>query len=136
MAGRFEPFELSDLEAIRVQPRHAGLVPIILAHPLVFQHAMVGPWSYTYWLACGRPVACAGITTSGEGWAFLGEDMRRVMVPCSRATRQVHEVYARSVGPVKWHVDRRHPEAVRWAELIGLRPTGEVEPAGEVWKFT
>lgn len=130
MSGKFEPFEIADLEDIHVQGRHAALTPRILARPLVFYPLMVGPWSWTYWTATGRPVACAGILPNGYAWAFLGADMRRDMIPFLRATQQVLEAHRGSTGPVRSEIDSSHPEAVRWARLLGFR-----HEAGETWIF-
>lgn len=127
MTGRFEPFAVSDLEDMVVQPRHAFLVQPILARPLYFQSVMVGPYSWTYWTAFGQPVACAGILRNGHAWAFLGADMRRHMVPFLRATRLALEAHP---GPVLCEIDMDRPEAVRWAGILGFRPD-----AGKVWKF-
>ncbi len=131
MAGKFELFEFGDLDNIRAQARHAGVLRTVRAHPLAFKHLMETPWSWTYWRACGRPVACAGILYTGDAWAFLGEDMKDDMVPFLRATRNVLEAYSGAVGPVKSQIDTGHPEAVRWARLLGFR-----QAAGENWKFS
>lgn len=127
MSGRFEPFAISDLEVIDVQPSHRAVAAKVLERPLIFQKLMVGPYSWTYWTAFGQAVACAGILPGGKAWAFLGSDMRRHMAVFVGGTRQALMAHP---GPVYADIDSNSPQAVRWARILGFRPDG-----GQVWKF-
>lgn len=131
MSLKIEPFSFSDLLLFEVQEAHAPLLPRLLARPLTVQRAAEGPWSYTAWLPCGVPAAACGILHNGYAWALLAPDMRRHMLAVTRAVSAILADYRVAVGPVSAEIDTSHPEAVRWAALLGFRPLG----AGRTWVY-
>lgn len=121
MTGVWKPFELSDLTQVPVQDRHAHLVPLITLRPLAMTPMLTGLYSWTYWSGTGRPVFCGGVIGKGNWcWAFLARDMRKHMVAVTRGTRATLALHP---GPVRASIDPKHPEAVRWANILGFERT-------------
>lgn len=117
------PFEVADLETLDVYPRYRNARLTILSQPDDYAHKLETPFSWTMWHPAGWPIGCAGINPlTDEAWAFLGRDMRRYMVPFSRAVRKFGlDPYLERCGPPLAYVDRDHPEAYRWVKLLGFR---------------
>lgn len=114
---RFEP---ADLDAIEIQPRHASGITALVAERPGLKHLMRN-WGYTAWTPYGVPAAICGVLPNGTAWAILATDLKRFMVPISRAVRAVLKAHAREQGPVWADIDSTHPEAVRWARALGFR---------------
>jgi len=86
-----------------------------------------GPYAKTMWHSSGFPVGCGGVfPETGEGWAFINNDMRQLHPQFCRATRDyVLDEWLKHEGtPVYARVDSRLPNGERWLKLIGFRPTG------------
>lgn len=116
------PFEVSHLLDITVQPEHAVLMPLLWGLGLTaLRRSMVGPWSWTA-MQEDVPVAACGIVESGHAWAFLSVDMRRNLIPVTRAVRRVLDTHRHAVGPVLAHIDEANKNAVRWAKFLGFKP--------------
>lgn len=113
-------FDPADLDAIEIQPRHAaGIVKLVAEHPEL--KYLMRNWGYTAWTPYGVPAAICGVLPNGTAWAILAADVRRVMVPLTRAVRAVLTTHAKTQGPVWADIDSTYPEAVRWARALGFR---------------
>ena len=123
------PFRLSDLLHLEVQERHVAIWPVLWRMGFHLR-CMLGPWSWTAELD-GRPIAACGILEDGYAWALLGEGLSGNMIPVTRTVRNALVSHARVIGPVYAHVDDTHPEAVRWARVLGFKPF-----EGITWRFT
>ena len=128
MSVNMRPFRLSDLLHLRVQSRHLAISPILWRQGLGLRR-IIGPWSWTAELA-GSPVAACGILDNAYAWALLGEGLGRTMIPVIRTTRNALVSHVIVRGPVYAHIDGDHPEAVRWARLLGFAPC-----EGITWRF-
>ncbi len=120
---------MSDLLLLDPQEVHRPAVALALRYASTVQRAWAGRWAWTMWAASGVPLACCGIH-EGRAWAILGRDLRRYMVPLTRAVRIALEAHAAAEGPVTADVDEGHPEAVRWTTFLGFR-----REAPGVWRF-
>lgn len=129
MSVKIRPFKLSDLLRLEVQKRHMAIWPIIWRQGLNLQK-MLGPWSWTA-ERDEQPIAACGILEGGWAWALLGEGLGRDMVPVIRTTRNALVSHATVLGPVYAHIDDTHPEAVRWAGILGFEPF-----EGITWRFS
>lgn len=123
MSVKIEPFRTDDLLYLETQERHAHLIPIFYKRLGLFgMQQLVSEFSWTAWSGYGQAVACCGILPDGGTWAFLSRDCRRVMIPVTRAVRQVLQVFAGVHGAPYADIDSTYLEAVRWAKLLGFRP--------------
>ncbi|MGD9724410.1 MAG: hypothetical protein AB7U76_24490 [Pirellulales bacterium] len=116
-ASRFRAIQVSDF--YEIEP-HAGLtevMPCMLAKPLVLQQVADNPFAFAMEVD-GKVVALAGITDLGEVWAILSATIRPSMLRLTRYTQAMLRIGGR---PVKAHVQRADPAAVRWALLLGFR---------------
>lgn len=97
---------------LKVQPRHREV------HRIIIEGLDRVPLDGAYTLLRdGEPVAIGGIH-DGLGWALLGEDLRRgEMVVIHRVASKLLRGYNR---PVVAEIDETHPEAVRWAKVLGM----------------
>ena len=129
MSVKIRPFRLSDLLHLEVQERHLAISPFLWRQGLSLR-CMLRPWSWTAELD-GVPVSACGILDNSYAWSLLGEGLGSNMIPVIRATRRALVSYARVVGPVYAHIDDTHPEAVRWARLLGFEPF-----EGVTWRFS
>lgn len=122
---RVEPFRMADLDLLPVQERHNGTLATVLALPRDVTISLLETrWSWTAWSPSGIALACCGVLPNGEAWAFLACDLRRYMVPVSRAVRKVMQDHARAVGPVTATTLPDFPQAERWVRLLGFRQEG------------
>lgn len=132
MRVNFEPFAFPDLLDLEIQPRHARIRKILLANMIPLKSLMEGPYSWTAWSAHGRPLACCGILADGRTWALLSPRLGQAMKPVSQAVRAVLEAHP---GTPWADIDPSYLEAVRWARMLGFRPTGAgpwiYEPTGD-----
>jgi hypothetical protein len=139
----FRPFEIADLDTLEIQPQHVELRELIDTVPRdLLARVMEGPYSWTAWTPYGIPVAACGILRSGEAWAILCADLSRSMVPVTRKVREVLRQYAKEVGPATASIEKSHPEAVRWARVLGFQrvgsdqyPLGVFGPCCELWRY-
>ena len=116
-------FKREDLDAIPVQDRQRFALPFVTDAAL--EQMEQGP---AYTLHDDGPVACAGIV-SGDvpvAWAWLSEDVP--MLALHRYVRAALQAvpYCIAYGALDW------PQALRWLELLGFTPTGEVEELGGI----
>lgn len=120
MSVEFRPFTPGDLYRIDVQERHKWVLDAMQRRPLSVA-ALENEWAWTA-TAGGSVLCCAGAIDS-EMWCFLARDLRRHMVPITRYGRAMMAAHLATVGGRLWaHIDPAHPEAVRWAQMGGLRP--------------
>lgn len=131
MTVKFEPFSISDLPLLDVQPRHKHILPIVYRNILSLAPQLSGPWSWTAWSVYGVPIAAAGVLKNGFAWALLGQDLRRNMVAVHRAVGSVLEQRSDIGLPTYATIDPEYRAAVRWAKALGFRPASS---AG-VWVF-
>ena len=129
MSVNMRPFRLSDLLHLEVQERHAAVAPLLWRQGLSIK-CMLGPWSWTTELD-GRPVASYGVLENAYAWALLGEDLGRTMVSITRSVQSILASHAMIRGPVYEEIDPTHPEAIRWACILGFEPF-----EGTTWRFT
>ncbi len=131
MSVEIAPFELADLVKMDIQPKHASIKPLFCRYILSLGE-LVGPWSYTAWNQYGLPVASIGVLLNGYVWAFLSPALRRDMLAVTRYAMGVMDDHALAVGPILADIDAEHPEAVRWAKLLGFRQSSK----GATWQFS
>ena len=124
MSLQFLPFEVSDLDAMDVQARHRPILEMAQWAAGQIKKTVEGPYSWTAWTPYGQAVAACGILEDGHAWAFLGTGSPKHYVAITRKVRQVLECHVAIIGPVYAAIDPNHPEAVRWARLLGFRPEG------------
>ena len=129
MSVNMRPFRMSDLLHLEVQERHMAIWPLLWRQGLSLR-CMLGPWSWTAELD-GRPIAACGILDNAYAWSLLGAGLGWHMIPVIRTTRNALVSYAIVRGPVYAHIDATHPEAVRWARLLGFKPL-----TGITWRFS
>lgn len=97
---------------LKIQPRHREAYRLIVE--ALDQMPLAGALTL---LRDGVPVAVGGIH-DGVGWALLSEDLRRgEMVVIHRVASRLLREYNR---PVVAEINEAHPEAVRWARLLGM----------------
>ena len=116
---------------LEVQPEHAAVMPMFWGLGLTaLHHGLVGPWSWTA-MQDRTPVAACGIMAHCYAWAFLAADMRRHLLPVTRAVQHVLDTHSHVVGPVLAHIDEENENAVRWAKFLGFKP----DPIAGNWYF-
>ena len=128
MRVKIRLFRLSDLLHLKVQKRHLAISPFFWRHFLLLGD-MLGPWSLTAEVD-GHPVASYGALEGGWTWALLEEGLGRHMIPITRSIKRLLSSHVQVVGPVYAHIDEDHPEAVRWARILGFEPF-----EGKTWRF-
>lgn len=128
MRVEFAPFSFADLTDFVVQPRHEKTLEAIKAAGTAAQKVMEGPFSWTGWSAYGQPLGCIGILPNGNTWALLAPVLKQEMLAFSRKATQVMNSFP---GEVFAEIDEDHPEAVRWARLLGF----EKNPQEAAWRF-
>lgn len=122
MRVKFEPFCFDDVAEMEIQDIHFGVWHMILDNRKSIEPLAVGPYSWTAWSDYGIPVACCGILPNGEAWALLSRQLGRSMVPVTRKVRAVLEEHP---GPVSARLDLANPAALKWAGILGFRPTAD-----------
>lgn len=76
----------------------------------------------------GRPIACSGLVEQWPGralaWALLANDIgAHTFVRVSRAVRRYLD--ASDYRRIEMQVDADHPQAIRWAQLLGFEVEGK-----------
>lgn len=91
--------------------------------------ALCLPSAKTY-LVDGEVKIISGFLPDGEAWACFCETVGFHLAPITRHVRaELEEFSLRGVTP--WaRIDPKHPQAVRWAQMLGFVPN-----LGEVWVY-
>jgi len=132
MRARFRGLRVSDFYEIEAQPRHAHVVPLLRANPLLLQSLVDSPFSFTMTVD-GKPKASLGVLPDHKLWALLGDDLVRHFVRLTRYTRAMMDMYQ---APLWADVDRTNPAAVKWALLLGMRKVKIAEKGTlDVWHY-
>jgi RimJ/RimL family protein N-acetyltransferase len=126
------------LKCIPYKPGHLDLLTIKEIHSSEAEgmEARVNataamPCSHTQTIiAEGRPIALVGLTVFrprvAEVWAVMGEEIRLYPIAATRTVRKLVDTYERQLGlqRMQMMVKEDHPEAQRFAELMGFEKEG------------
>jgi len=74
-------------------------------------------------------LACLGIAEGDEcglAWSYLRRDLKKHMLAVTRISwHYCLEPYRLEKGQAFAEIDSQHPEAVRWAQILGFKPWGK-----------
>lgn len=127
MSVELTPFNITDLAYLNIREPFREVLDVDAK--VVFD-AYSGPYSYSVWSPSGALLLCAGILVDrAVAWALPAADIGRYAVPVARSVlRHGLKPYVRDFNsPVYTGIDLNDGFAVRWAELLGMRPTRNPE---------
>lgn len=131
MSIEFRRPRADDFRQIELQPCDEYLAPYLQQYAEQIEAvALADPGSLTC-VENGRVVGIGGIRQdTGEAWQFFAADCRRSFLAMLSRIRRAAVAYALTHGEVWAMIDPEHPNARRWAALLGF---DHVE--GEKWSL-